>query len=111
MPSRRHSLQLASVYLAISLSPLTLCAVSVDGNRYEGIGVTSRMAVISRPAACKRSDRSFTSGARPFDPNLDPLQALLNGFAGRRLSRHLSGKWRRLLRALETGFARPMTRK
>jgi hypothetical protein len=51
IPSRRHSLQLGPVYLAI-LPPYTLRRL---GGRQPlwGMGVTSRMAVISSPAACK----------------------------------------------------------
>jgi hypothetical protein len=52
------------------------------------------------------SDSSLASGPRPFDPNLDPFQALFNCFASRRLGRHLRGKGGRLLGAFETGFAR-----
>src|SRR5215471_7686181 len=102
--SRRHSLQSAPVYRAISLSsdpaPLgrTAAIVRNGGDVLDGAHLkTGRL---------QRPDRGLPAGARPLDEDVDLAHPVLHGAARRGLRGLLGGVRGGLARALEPDLSR-----
>src|SRR5215472_11984366 len=102
--SRRHSLQSAPVYRAISLSsdpaPLgrTAAIVRNGGDILDGSDLkTGRL---------QRPDRGLPAGARPLDEDVDLAHPVLHGAARRGLRGLLGGVRGGLTRALEPDLSR-----
>src|SRR6516162_341247 len=102
--SRRHSLQSAPVYRAISLSsdpaPLgrTAAIVRNGGNVLDGTHL--------KAGRLQRPDRRLPAGARSLDEDVDLAHAVLHGAARRGLRGLLCGVRGGLARALEPDLSR-----